>query len=124
MPNVSKNSAAQVDDFGLGEERHEEIGGYVVGFTALRSDMDLAPLLKGLPDDMCQCPHWGYVLKGRITWRYADHEEVSEAGDAFYAPPGHAPRAEAGSEFLQFSPSGALGETMAVMGANMQAGPA
>src|SRR5207245_7421707 len=30
---------------------------------------DLAPLLKGLPDDRCQCPHWGFLFKGRIVVR-------------------------------------------------------
>ena len=45
----------------------------------------------GLPDDSCQCPHWGYVLKGELTFRFADREEVFEAGDAFYLPPGHVP---------------------------------
>jgi ethanolamine utilization protein EutQ (cupin superfamily) len=45
--------------------------------------------MKGLPDDRCQCPHWGYVVNGRLTFRYADREEISEAGDVFYTPPGH-----------------------------------
>ena len=102
-------------------DRSEDIDGYTVNFVSLREDMDLAPLLKGLPDDRCQCPHWGYVFKGKLTWRFADHEEVSEAGDAFYAPPGHAPKAEAGSEFVQFSPSEALHEAQAAMMKNMQA---
>ena len=35
------------------------------------------------------CPHWGYVFKGKITYRFADHEEIFEAGDAFYVPEGH-----------------------------------
>jgi hypothetical protein len=121
MPNVSKESAAQVEDRGPVVDRSEEIDGYTVNFVSLREDMDLAPLLKGLPDDRCQCPHWGYVFKGKLTWRFADHEEVSEAGDAFYAPPGHAPKAEAGSEFVQFSPSEALHEAQAAMMKNMQA---
>ena len=121
MPNVSKESAAQVEDRGPVVDRSEEIDGYTVNFVSLREDMDLAPLLKGLPDDRCQCPHWGYVFQGKLTWRFADHEEVSEAGDAFYAPPGHAPKAEAGSEFVQFSPSEALHEAQAAMMKNMQA---
>ena len=121
MPNVSKESAAQVEDRGPVLDRSEDIDGYTVNFVSLREDMDLAPLLKGLPDDRCQCPHWGYVFKGKLTWRFADHEEVSEAGDAFYAPPGHAPKAEAGSEFVQFSPSEALHEAQAAMMKNMQA---
>ncbi len=121
MPKVSRDSAAQVEDHGPVEDRHEDIDGYTVNFVSLRQDMDLAPLLKGLPNDSCQCPHWGYVFKGRLTWRFADHEEVFEAGDAFYVPPGHAPVAEAGSEFVQFSPSDELRTVQAAMAKNMQA---
>ena len=87
---------------------------------SIRESHDLAPMLKGLPGDACQCPHWGYVFKGRLTWRYADREEVFEAGDAFYAPPGHAPEAEAGSEFVQFSPVEELRATEAAMMENMR----
>jgi quercetin dioxygenase-like cupin family protein len=61
------------------------------------------------------------VLKGRLTFRFADHEEVFEAGDAFYLPPGHVPLADAGSELLQFSPSEELKATDAAMMKNMQA---
>ena len=68
-------------------------------------DIDATPLLKGLPGDRCPCPHWGYVLKGRITYRFEDHDEVVEAGDAFYLPPGPRPVVEAGTEFVQFSPT-------------------
>ena len=120
MPKVSKESASHVRDFGLAEDRTDEFGGYTVSFVTIRQDHDLAPLLKGLPGDSCQCPHWGYVFKGRLTWRFGDHEEVFEAGDAFYAPPGHAPRAEAGSEFVQFSPSEELHVSEAAMMENMQ----
>jgi len=121
MPRVSSEKAGHVDDFGIAEDRHDELGAYTVDFTTIREDMDLTPLLKGLPDDLCQCPHWGLVLKGRLHVHYADSEEDIEAGEAFYMPPGHAPRAEAGSEFIQFSPTKELQATMAVMGKNMQA---
>lgn len=60
------------------------------------------------------------MLKGRLTFRVADHEEVFEAGDAFYLPPGHVPLAEAGSEYVQFSPTEELKATEAVMMKNMQ----
>jgi hypothetical protein len=119
MPKVSRESA-QVDDYGVAEDRHEEIDGYTINFVTLRQDMDLAPMLKGLPDDRCNCPHWGYVFKGTLTWHFADHDEVFEAGDAFYVPPGHTPVAAAGSEFVQFSPSDALRPVQAVLMANMQ----
>ena len=96
MPKVSKESAAHVDPHGPVEDGHEDIDGYTVNFVSFGVDIDGTPLLKGLPGDACSCPHWGYVLKGRLTYRFADHEEVFGAGDAFYLPPGHIPLAEAG----------------------------
>jgi hypothetical protein len=120
MPKVSKDSAAQVDDHGVVEDRHEDIDGYTVNFVSFRQDIDGTPLLKGLPGDSCPCPHWGYVLKGRLTYRFLDHDEVFEAGDAFYLPPGHIPLAESGSELVQFSPSEPLKAVEEAMMANMQ----
>jgi hypothetical protein len=121
MPKVSRESA-QVDDFGMVEDRHEELGEYTVSFATFRQDVDATPLLKGLPDDRCQCPHWGYVVSGRMTMRFGDREEVFEAGDAWYAPPGHVPVAhEPGTEFVMFSPTEPLRQTEAVIMSNMQA---
>ena len=56
-----------------------------------------------------------------LTFRFADHEEVIEAGDAFYLPPGHIPIAEAGTEYIQFSPSEQLHEVAETMARNMEA---
>jgi ribosomal protein L16 Arg81 hydroxylase len=62
------------------------------------------------------------VITGKLTMRFADHEEVFEAGDAWYAPPGHTPvKHEPGTEIVQFSPTQQLAETEAVMARNMQA---
>jgi len=41
--------------------------GYAVGFERYPADVDLAPFFAGLPDDRCQCPHWGYVIHGKVT---------------------------------------------------------
>jgi mannose-6-phosphate isomerase-like protein (cupin superfamily) len=120
MPKVSKQSAPQVEENPMVEDRNDDLAGYTANFLTIRQDADLAPMLKGLPDDRCQCPHWGYVFKGRLTLRFADHEEVFEAGDAFYIPPGHAPKAVAGTEFLQFSPSEELHAVEAAITRNMQ----
>ena len=65
-------------------------------------------------------PAWGYLLAGTITVSYADREETYQAGDAFYMTPGHVPAAEAGTEFVQFSPRDQLAETLAAMRANAQ----
>jgi len=121
MPKVSRESA-EVMDAGMVEDRHADLDGYTVNFATFRQDLDNTPLLKGLPDDRCQCPHWGYVIKGRFTYRFADHEEVVEAGDAFYLPPGHIPvQNEPGSEIVQFSPTEELRATEEAMAKNMQA---
>ena len=120
MSKVSRESAAQVDDYGPVENRHEEVSDYTIEFVSFRQDIDGTPLLKGLPGDSCDCPHWGYVVKGKLTFRFADHEEVVEAGDAFYLPPGHIPLAEAGTEYVQFSPSAELKTVADAMKANMQ----
>ena len=121
MPKVSMESAAHVEDHGIVVDRREDLDGYTVNFLTFHEAVDATPLLKGLPGDRCQCPHWGYVLKGRITYRFADHEEVFEAGDAFYLPAGHVPVVDAGSEFVQFSPSEELAIVTTAMMKNMQA---
>ena len=67
---------------------------------------DVTPLLKGLPDDVTPAPQWGYVFTGRIHVTYADGaKETFDAGDAFYAAPGHTLQYDAGTEFLMFSPA-------------------
>jgi len=121
MPKVSKKSAARVQDYGVAEDRSEEFEGYTVNFVSIRQEMDLAPMFKGLPGDRCSCPHWGYVFRGRLTLSFADREEVYEAGDAFYIPPGHTPKSDADTEFVQFSPTEELRPTEAVIMKNMQA---
>ena len=122
MPKVSKESASGGGDHGPVVDRAEDLEDYSVNFVTFREDLDHAPLLKGLPDDQCQCPHWGYVIKGKMTYRFGDREEVFEAGDAYYAPPGHIPvHNEPGTEFLQFSPAEELRQTSEVIMKNMQA---
>ena len=97
-------------------------GGYTVGFETYTADADLAPLFKGLPDDRCQAPHWGYVVRGKLKFTFADgQEETYETGDAYYAPPGHTAHLFAGSEVVEFSPSAELAATMEVLGKNMEA---
>jgi hypothetical protein len=121
MGKTSKDTASKVVDHGPAEDRSEELDGYTVNFVTIRQDSDLTPLLKGLPGDSCQCPHWGYVFVGSLTVRYADHEDRLAAGDAFYMPPGHVPAAAAGTEFVQFSPTEELAVSLAAMEKNMKA---
>jgi hypothetical protein len=121
MPHASKATASRVEDMGVMEGRYEELGGYTVGFETFRQDADGTPLFRGLPDDRCQSSHWGYVIAGRVTFRFADHEEVHEAGDAYYAPPGHVPVIAAGTEVVEFSPTGEYERTMEIVAGNLAA---
>jgi hypothetical protein len=122
MPKVSKATASEtvaIDGF---EGRFTNLeGGYSVGFETYLEDSDPADLFKGLPDDRCQSPHWGYVLEGRVAFRYADREELYEAGDAYYAPPGHTPLFYAGTEVVEFSPTESFEETKRVVTDNLRA---
>ena len=121
MPKVSRETA-EVEDVGVVLDRFGEVEGYSVDFVTFREDVDATPLLKGAPDDQCQCPHWGYVLTGGLTYRVGDGEERFSAGDAFYLPPGHIPVGnEPGTELVQFSPTKELRKTQAVMRRNMEA---
>lgn len=66
---------------------------------------DLTPLLKGLPDDLCPCPHWGALLSGAAHVGYADgHQETVRAGEDYYWPPGHTVWTDEGYEAFQISP--------------------
>jgi ethanolamine utilization protein EutQ (cupin superfamily) len=125
MPAISKTTAPNVQDVGPALDLGGELAGYTAEFVTIRQGHSLAPVLKGLPGDSCQCPHWGYIMAGRLTVSYADHEETYEAGDAYFMPPGHVPAAETGTEFVQFSPTEELAVTLAAMKANavaMQSG--
>ena len=122
MPKLSKETAPNAADLGPMSTRSGELAGYTVEFTSFHEDADGTPVFQGLPDDRCQSPHWGYVLKGKLTFRFPDHDEVVEAGDAFYLPPGHIPvQNEPGSEYVQFSPTEPLREVSETIMRNMQA---
>lgn len=87
----------------------EDWGGWNVARIRFPKGADATPLLEGLPDDLCPCPHWGTVLRGSIRVRYADgHEELVRAGEAYYWPPGHTIRVDEDYEALEFSPSGPM----------------
>ena len=119
MPKLSKETATGGGDYGPVVERGGELDGYRVGFMLVREDVDTTPLLKGLPEDRCPCPHWGYVFSGKVTFRYPDRDETYETGDAYYAPPGHVPVIKAGTELIEFSPTDEYGRTMQVVGQNL-----
>lgn len=99
--NVPGAVARQVLDFG-------DASGYgkmASEYFSLGAGTDIAPLLKGLEDDLCQSPHWGYLIEGEVTVTYNDgKEEIVNGGDLFYWPAGHTVRVGSDSEIILFSP--------------------
>lgn len=74
-------------------------------YFTLGAGTDIAPLLQGLDGDLCQSPHWGYVLHGELTVTYADDtSEVIKGGDLFYWPPGHTVKVAQDADVVLFSP--------------------
>lgn len=87
------------------EVRTSEVGEMTVSYIRLKAGTDLSPALVGLADDLCPCPHWGYMLKGRVLMKTKDGDKTFDAGKPFYWGPGHAPVAIEDSEYVDFSPT-------------------
>jgi hypothetical protein len=74
-------------------------------YFSLAAGTDIAPLLKGLEDDLCQSPHWGYLIEGGVTVTYKNGSQESvQGGDLFYWPPGHTVAVTQDAEIILFSP--------------------
>ena len=95
-------------------------GGMTIGYSELPAGTDMTPLLQGLENNSCHCPHWGYMIEGAIRMKYDDGtEEVITSGDVFYLPPGHTAIVEEDMKFFDFSPEKELNEVMEHIGKKM-----
>ena len=74
-------------------------------YFSLAAGVDTTPLFIGLEGNLCQCPHWGYMISGQITTTDAKGiEETVNANELFYWPSGHNVKVNKDSEFVMFSP--------------------
>jgi hypothetical protein len=111
MPRTSSDEI-ELQDFGPVASRDTELADFEVSFTTFKDEMDMTPVLAGLPTRSCQCPHFGVLVKGRASVRYDDgRTEVIEPGDAYYMTPGHIPVFAAGTEVVMFSPTAEMKAT-------------
>lgn len=80
-----------------------EEGGMVVVRHRVPAGFDSAPGYVGLPDDMCPCEHWCFLVSGELRYRFADGGEDLrvEAGQAFHVRGGHIADAIADSELIE-----------------------
>jgi hypothetical protein len=101
--------ARQKKDFGDAKGYGKIAGEYF----SLGAGTDITPLLKGLHNDLCHSPHWGYLIEGEVTVTYGDGKsEVITTGDLFYWPPGHTVRVGKNAEIILFSPQHEHGQVL------------
>ncbi len=111
-----------IEKLGDYEGRMTQFGDYYVNFESMPASFGGPELFKGLPDDACQCEHWGYLFKGKFKFSYTDgSEDVVSAGEAYYARPGHVFEALEDCETVEFSPKEELERTLEVVGKNLEA---
>jgi hypothetical protein len=107
-----ETTPVEMQDESLGESRTVDLGGMTIAFERWKAPFDTTPLFKGLPDDSCQSPHWGFLFKGRFRVKTKDGEEAIEAGQAYYLAPGHIPIIDEDVEIVEFSPAQDRAATM------------
>ena len=65
----------------------------------------MSPLLQDLDGDLCQSPHWGYAIEGKLTVTFPNgQQETVSSSDEFYWPFGHTVKAEQDTEMILFNP--------------------
>jgi hypothetical protein len=105
------------------EGRSVDAGEFRIAFESMPAQFppDESPFA-GLPDDRCQCDHWGYLFKGSFRVSYADGpDELVHAGEAYHLRPGHFVQTLEPVELIELSPVAEHDRTMAVVARNMSA---
>lgn len=98
----------------LGEMvRGQDWGGTTTAYMEYPAGLDFTPLLEGLEGDHCQCPHWGYLIEGRIRVSYQDGTtETVGAGELYYWPSGHTILVEEPVRMVEFSPHDQMSQVL------------
>src|SRR5512133_2144948 len=124
MPAYSQDQVPIEFEVDVARARSIEQGGMTLAFERLSAGVETAPIYKGLPDDACQSPHWGYVIEGRLRVVLNDGtEDTAGAGQAYYLPPGHNVVVEEDALVVEFSPTEDRARTMEHAARVVQAAP-
>lgn len=117
------NETGRVESMPGFEGRYIEVDGTTIGFEAFDDAVDFTPTYRGLPDDLCQSHHWGYVIEGRMILHRPEGDIEVDVGEAYYVGPGHT--GESGlpnTKVVEFSPTAEYEQTMAVVAKNLESG--
>ena len=122
MPSASHDELPEQEIVPGYASRMADWGGITVAFEKAQAGQDVSSMVKGLPDDRCQAPHWGFLFSGEMTVEYGDREERIVAGQAYYIGPGHKLTFHSDCEALEFTPTDALEQTLEVARRNAAEG--
>ena len=103
------------------EGRTVDAGEFRIAFESMPAQFppDESPF-KGLPDDRCQCDHWGYLFEGSFRVTYTDApDEVVHAGEAYHLRPGHFVQSLEPVRLIELSPVEEHDRTMATVARNL-----
>lgn len=87
------------------EIRRQDFDGLAICLIRLEAGVRTDPLFAGLPDDRCQCAHWGHIMSGKMRVHGADGARDYTAGESYYWPPGHNLEAVTDAEYLELTRS-------------------
>ena len=121
MPSASRDELPLQEIVPGYSSRFADWGGITVAFEHAQAGQDASAMVRGLPDDRCQAPHWGFLFSGAVTVDYGDRVERIVAGQAYHIAPGHRITFEADSEALEFTPTEELEKTFEAVRRNAQA---
>jgi hypothetical protein len=106
---------------GMKMHMQDGLGGMAVTYMETAAMPASPNLFEGLPNNSCNCPHWGFMLKGSLHIKYDSGEEVEvHTGEVFYFKSGHIGWTDKESAWLDFSPENELKEVLAHIGKKMQ----
>jgi hypothetical protein len=108
---------------GLAQGRMANWGDLTVTYERWQGPQDLASLHHGLPNDRCQSPHWGYLVRGQLRVLFPEQETVIQSGQAFYLAPDHTVIVNQDAEVVQFSPKGIYEMTFQTIKRNLEESP-
>ena len=85
--------------------RRMDADGLAICLIRLDGGLRTDPLFAGLPDDRCQCAHWGYIISGTMRVHRADGARDYEAGEVYHWEPGHNLEAVTDAEYVEITRS-------------------
>ena len=121
MPSAARDELPQQEVVPGYVSRFTDWGGITVAFEHAVAGQDASSMTKGLPDDRCQAPHWGYLFSGRMVVDYGDRQEMIVGGSAYYIEPGHRISFPEDCDALEFTPTDELERTFEAVRRNAAA---